>query len=274
LNKLSLPGRLWVASDIHLGPDTPHTAAAFHAFLHDARKKADALILAGDIFDAWIGDDVALASQEPWLKEALHALQLTAARMPLWLGHGNRDFLMGDTLARHLGAGILPDQILLDTDAGPVLLAHGDQYCLADAGYQRFRRMVREPAVQQGFLHLPRSIRQRIASWARKRSMAANRYKSKEIMDVTPAAVARALRSVSARTLIHGHTHRPGTHQFELDGRQVQRVVLPDWDYDHAFPPRGGWLVIDQSGLQLHDATTELTLHATNHRAHSPQASK
>jgi UDP-2,3-diacylglucosamine hydrolase len=29
--------------------------------------------------------------------------------------------------------------------------------------------------------------------------------------------------------LIHGHTHRPAIHRFDLDGKPVERIVLGDW---------------------------------------------
>jgi UDP-2,3-diacylglucosamine hydrolase len=29
--------------------------------------------------------------------------------------------------------------------------------------------------------------------------------------------------------LIHGHTHRPAEHEFELDGKLTKRIVLGDW---------------------------------------------
>jgi UDP-2,3-diacylglucosamine hydrolase len=31
------------------------------------------------------------------------------------------------------------------------------------------------------------------------------------------------------RTLVHGHTHRPAVHTFELDGQPARRIVLGDW---------------------------------------------
>lgn len=260
MNRLPIPGRLWIASDVHLGPDSPATAAAFHGFLRQAAAQADALILAGDLFDAWTGDDIGLASPEPWLRAALNALQQVSARIPLWLGHGNRDFLIGPALARYVGARLLTDPALLDTDAGPVLLAHGDQYCLADRNYQRFRRIVRNRGVQAAYLALPVAARRRIAAWARGRSRSANRYKTQTIMDVTPHAIATALREAGpdVHALIHGHTHHPGRHALTVDNRACERLVLPDWDLDHTATPRGGWVVIDTEGLHLHqpDAAT------------------
>lgn len=250
MNKLELPGRVWIASDIHLGPESPATAAAFHGFLEQAARRADSLILAGDLFDAWIGDDVA-RQPEPWLRASLDALQATAARISLWLGRGNRDFLIGPDLLQQVGAQALPEPALLETDAGPILLAHGDEYCTADAGYQRFRRIVRRPGVQRAYLSLPLRTRQCIAAWARRRSTHSNQYKSTEIMDVEPAAIERALRMADTAKLIHGHTHRPARHALSVDGRQCERLVLPDWDFDHADPVRGGWIALDSDGVHL-----------------------
>jgi UDP-2,3-diacylglucosamine hydrolase len=48
-------------------------------------------------------------------------------------------------------------------------------------------------------------------------------------MDVTPAAVETLLRVAQADLLIHGHTHRPGVHPLQVDGRDCTRVVLGDW---------------------------------------------
>src|SRR3546814_19323982 len=60
LNKIRLPGVVWIASDIHLGPHTHKTRQAFFRFLEAASGDAAALILCGDIFDAWLGADLAL----------------------------------------------------------------------------------------------------------------------------------------------------------------------------------------------------------------------
>jgi len=37
------------------------------------------------------------------------------------------------------------------------------------------------------------------------------------------------MRATGVRTLIHGHTHRPGVHAFELDGAGARRIVLGAW---------------------------------------------
>jgi len=53
--------------------------------------------------------------------------------------------------------------------------------------------------------------------------------KAAEIMDVNQAAVESTMHAHAVRRLIHGHTHRPATHRFDLDGTSAERIVLGDW---------------------------------------------
>ncbi len=256
MNKISLSGPVWLASDVHLGPATPATSEAFLAFLGAAAEEASALLLPGDIFDAWIGDDMIRAAP-PWMARALQALRDTAAKIPVWLGRGNRDFLMGQELADALGARLLPEPALLETDYGLVLLTHGDEFCTDDAAYQQFRKMVRDPQWQAEFLAKTIPERLAMAQQARDESQAANQMKSMEIMDVNASAIERIFRESGVTMLVHGHTHRPARHVLDVDGKKRERWVLPDWDCDHARPPRGGWLVIDRDGPQFYDLEQE-----------------
>lgn len=250
---------MWVASDIHLSAQTPLTTGAFLAFLDRAAERADALFLPGDIFDVWIGDDFALCSPPEWLQSVLDALSRTSQHTELYLGRGNRDFLMGEALAQHVGARLLADATRVQTDAGPILLSHGDEYCTADRGYQRFRRIVRQPFIQSLFLKLNLRTRRSIASWARNRSQKHNQYKATAIMDVNPAAIRSAFQASGCPIIVHGHTHRPAIHDVRIDSEDYQRIVLPDWEHDHSQPPRGGWLVIDSCGLALHQYPSAAT---------------
>jgi UDP-2,3-diacylglucosamine hydrolase len=106
---------------------------------------------------------------------------------------------------------------------------HGDQLCTDDLDYQRFRAMVRTPAWRSKFLAEPLERRRAVAQSFRETSHRATRDKSEITMDVNQEAVEEALRRHAADLLIHGHTHRPGVHDFEVNGRGMSRVVLGDW---------------------------------------------
>ena len=250
MNKLTLGGVTWIAADIHLGPHGPGTAARFYAFLQQAAQECDALILCGDIFNAWIGDDQTQAP-EPWLAEAMQAMQAVAQHTKLYLMRGNRDFLLGNDFAKAVGATLLPDNGLqLQTPAGTFWLTHGDELCTDDHSYQRFRRIVRLPAVQKLFLACPLRWRQGLANYFRRRSRQAGQYKSAAITDVNPQACPALLQQQGLSILVHGHTHRPAIHHENA----LHRIVLPDWELDHSQPGRYGWLSVGAAGFALHQA--------------------
>jgi UDP-2,3-diacylglucosamine hydrolase len=63
----------------------------------------------------------------------------------------------------------------------------------------------------------------------RRKSAQAIAGKPLDIMDVNQGTLMANLRRHGARHLIHGHTHRPGDHLFDLDGETATRHVLADW---------------------------------------------
>ena len=63
----------------------------------------------------------------------------------------------------------------------------------------------------------------------RNRSEVNKQVKSMAIMDVNQEKVEETMREHNVLTMIHGHTHRPAVHSFELDGRAATRFVLGDW---------------------------------------------
>ena len=105
--------------------------------------------------------------------------------------------------------------------------------------------MVRDPKWQARFLSLPLAARRALAAQARDASRISTGGKPMEIMDVNVSAVAEAMRANGVRRFIHGHTHRPYVHKFELDGDAAVRIVLGDWF-------RHGWaLEHDEKGFRL-----------------------
>jgi UDP-2,3-diacylglucosamine hydrolase len=216
-------------SDLHLAPERPATIRLFLDFLGGQARQARRLYILGDLFDAWVGDD----DDTPPYPEIRTALRdLTASGTDCALMHGNRDFLIGRAFCRDTGCTLLRDPTRILLDGEQVLLMHGDLLCTDDVAYQRFRRRVRNPLVKRLFLWKSLERRRAMAADYRRKSGAATAEKPAEIMDVNTGTVARYLRRFGASRLIHGHTHRPAEHQFELDGRPVHRSVLAEWHED------------------------------------------
>jgi len=217
-------------SDLHLQASEPATVAAFTHYL--ATTDADALFILGDLFEVWVGDD---AIQEPgsFEAEACAALLATAQRLPVYFMHGNRDFLAGEDFLTHCGITGLVDPTVLTFGGQRYVLSHGDLLCLDDVDYQRFRVQARGADWQQRFLSQPLAARRAQARGIRQESEA-RKQSGMPYADVDGPAAVQWLQAVQARTLIHGHTHRPADHAL-VPG--LQRVVLSDWDAA-ARPPR------------------------------------
>lgn len=229
-------------SDLHLTVERPEPVQLFRRFLTERAAHAAALYILGDFFEAWVGDD---ELDQPFHQELARALrELAGHSVTVYFLPGNRDFLVGERLAREAGLALLPDPTVLDLGGSATLLTHGDQFCTDDAAYQAFRAQVRVPAWQQAFLAKPLAERHAMARAAREQSEHAKAGKRPEIMDVNPAAVAEAYRQYGVQRIIHGHTHRPARHDTRVDGVERERWVLPDW-YE-----TGGYLACDASGCR------------------------
>jgi UDP-2,3-diacylglucosamine hydrolase len=116
---------------------------------------------------------------------------------------------------------------------------------LDDTAYMAFRQQVRSADWQQVFLAKPLAERQAIARGLRQQSEA-RKKSGAEYADVCPQAARHLLVDANASTLIHGHTHKPTTHDL---GNGLQRVVLSDWDAA-ATPPRAEVMRLTNAGLQ------------------------
>lgn len=236
----SSPPEFLFISDLHLAPEQPATVELFLGFLRRRARRAEALYILGDLFDAWIGDDDDQAPY-PAIRQALHDLTTSGTRCAII--SGNRDFLLGKRFSQETGCTLLREPSRVELLGIPTLLMHGDLLCTDDLAYQKFRRLIRNPIVRWLFLLKPLDKRRAMAASYRRKSGQAIARKPLAIMDVNQEAVKATLRRHGAWHLIHGHTHRPGEHAFDLDGHTAMRQVLADWH-----PERGEVLSVSAAG--------------------------
>ncbi|MGD9942517.1 MAG: UDP-2,3-diacylglucosamine diphosphatase [Burkholderiaceae bacterium] len=270
MTELELAGKdvALFCSDMHLGDHAPATAALFFDRLDAQIGSISHLLLLGDLFEAWVGDDQPDAAAAALIDRLR---RFTAAGGQALAMRGNRDFLLDvpfppDSPAAgtprfsvRSGARLLDDPTRVRLFGEPVLLAHGDALCTADHGYQQMRGLVRTPAWQAGMLQRPLLQRLALARQLRDDSEQ-KRYAAdgpgsgaQDPFDVVAGDVDAALTAADAAAMIHGHTHRPGCHRWRLDSRMARRCVLPDWLAADDAPdgrPRGGFLRIDAGGWQ------------------------
>lgn len=228
-------------SDLHLEENNPHIADIFKKFLNDCTSSASALYILGDFFEAWIGDD----DLTPFNCMIIDALsQATKKGLPIYFTHGNRDFMIGKKFLQMTGCQLLPDEYVANINGMPILLMHGDTLCTADTKYLKFRKKSRSGWFKFFMQLLSLKKRRAIAAGYREASKAHMRQSPEYIMDVTQSEVVRVMKKNGVLHMIHGHTHRPAVHHFELDGVKATRTVLGAWH------ERGNALICHTDGRQ------------------------
>jgi UDP-2,3-diacylglucosamine hydrolase len=233
-------------SDLHLSEDLPEITTCLLRFLKGPALQADALYVLGDLFEYWLGDD----DITPLSRTVSDAFkELASHGVALYFIHGNRDFLVRNTFADSCAMTILPEQKVIDLYGTPTLIMHGDELCTLDTDYQRFRTKARGWWWPKLVLALPLFVRRKIAENGRRKSQLKQQNMATHITDVTQQEVLKVMTEHGVKRLIHGHTHRPSIHDFELNGEAAQRIVLGDW-YD-----QGSMLRVDAKNLDLLNAS-------------------
>jgi UDP-2,3-diacylglucosamine hydrolase len=215
-------------SDLHLDDPLAPAFKRFTECLAAESRRVDEIYILGDLVEMWIGDD----DDSDGANQLRATLKATAAQIPVYLMHGNRDFLFGETFARGTGVTLVNDPH--QTEDG-LLLSHGDLLCADDNDYQDMRAVLRSDAWQADILAKSLEERKAFGQSLRAASMANNANKASNIMDVNAEATQNLMAQYQADTLIHGHTHRPGCHR----QNSFRRLVNGAWE-------RCGWLVRQQ----------------------------
>lgn len=214
-------------ADLHLTPDRPQSTILFEQFLKTGSRVLSELYILGDLFEYWIGDDAGSRLGYRSTESALKAVSDQGTQ--IYFIHGNRDFLVGQDFAERTGCQILPDPHPIVLDGIRVVLSHGDHLCTDDVSHQQARSQMLTSKWKMAFLDQPIEKRIDDAEALRAKSEENKKMKSMAVMDVNQLEVAKLVVEHQADILIHGHTHRPGVHEFEASGKSRKRFVVGDW---------------------------------------------
>ncbi|KTD21301.1 UDP-2,3-diacylglucosamine diphosphatase [Legionella londiniensis] len=213
-------------SDLHLHPEESAITQRFNLFIDWAIKNTKSVYILGDFFHVWPGDD----ALDDWNLSIARRLSLLAEHdIAVYFIRGNRDFLLGQEFAKHAQIKMLEEPAIITLGQKQILLVHGDRYCTKDRGHQLLRLLTRNPLFPAFFLKLPWKIRSKIVRKMRQTSQR-NRGKSEYMLQIVPSAMLKHMQQLKADTIIHGHIHRPGSHDHETQDKILQQYVLSDWD--------------------------------------------
>ncbi len=236
----------YIIADLHLSESKPILTNAFANFYDHNLYLNDKLIIAGDMFDFFVGLDKNSRFQQN-IRQII--LKARARGVQTLFQCGNRDFLMNKYMAEYFGMKLIGDFYILPTSDGQALLIHGDQLCLHDRSYQKFRSMSKNKLIRFVFMALPLSWRKKIAIKIRKKSKKMEIAREKEREDSlndpkVKEAGAHFLATTGSKILIHGHFHIFGG-QKDAFGEGTHRLGLGMWNSQYSY------VKIDRGELKL-----------------------
>lgn len=132
---------------------------------------------------------------------------------------------------------LVGEAFILDDE---ILLIHGDELCIDDVSYQRYKKWIRNPLILSLLKKLPKSYRLKLVHKIKDKSQQST---TRKIADVNEAYVDRFFKVKKVQTIIHGHTHRPFTH---IHNQHNKRYVLSDWDQ------KGDYLKLENGDISRH----------------------
>lgn len=214
-------------SDLHLTAEKPEISNAFEHFVDHTSNDAQRVYILGDLFEYWVGED---AADDLGARPMIEALTKLGKKTDCYFIAGNRDFLINEKFTKLTGIEVLPDETVIDLYGKPTLILHGDSMCTDDVKHMKFRKnFMTNKLFHRLFLMLSVKLRVKLAEKARQISKKHKNNISMEIMDVSKESVISTFNKHNVLTMIHGHTHRPYTHTYNIHNETATRVVLGDW---------------------------------------------
>ena len=212
---------VYFISDVHLREDAEDITNAFIDFCAALEARDTRLYILGDLFDAWLGDDMMLADWQN-IVQALRRMHEQGCQ--LFFQRGNRDFLVGEEFLSQSGCQLLADETILSLHGKRIFVDHGEIFCAHDQGAHEARQKSRDPNFHRQCLAL--SHKQRLMTKEKFFATSAEHKSQQDQKDLQASrpALLRCLEEHDCDVLIYGHTHQPECARLDLKGRA--RVII------------------------------------------------
>jgi len=219
-------GDLVFIGDVHLDRDDP-ALEDFLRFLRALTGSASRIVLAGDLFQLWLG---ARELELPHQRAVVEALRRArGAGVVVRYLEGNRDF--------HLGKVYAGDAVDDSGDSGIVeewgdrrlFAIHGDLANPEDRQYRAWRKVARSRALWLVFQALPRRRRLASALWLERRMRGSNPEFKRAFPEREVRAYAAGYLAQGHDAVVLGHFHLERDLAAVPPSPPGRIFVLPEW---------------------------------------------
>lgn len=224
-------GRIYFASDFHLGVDAAHPTTVREKLIVDwletIRTDADAIYLVGDIFDYWF--EYREVVPRGFVRLLGKLAELRDADIPIYLFTGNHDMWMFGYFEKELDIPVYRSPIERTYSGKTFIIGHGDGLGPGDRGYKLIKRIFSSRLCQWLFARIHPNA-----------GIPLMRYFSRRSRDVTAVRgflgaenewliqhCEEVLRHKEVDYFVFGHRHLP--IDFDLSSGQSRYINLGDW---------------------------------------------
>jgi UDP-2,3-diacylglucosamine hydrolase len=137
---------LWI-SDAHLSDPAAPPYTSLMTLLQRSMGDLDSVVLLGDFFELWIGDNRILIDRHKPLLDLLRRFRQQGKSISFL--KGNHDFILGKTWETDIGARIYDAEAVFDWDGFRFFASHGDHINKKDYAYRIMRKLLRTPLTER-----------------------------------------------------------------------------------------------------------------------------
>ena len=206
---------LFVVSDLHVwGADDPLYGSLI-SLVRDRASAGDTVVLAGDLFDVFVGPKKVFVSE---YSDFIQELKAAAKRgVIVHYIEGNHDFQLKRLFSGVKGVELHTESVEIRLENKRFFIAHGDLADTKDYGYRLLRGVLRSPALKAAIAVAPGRLVERIG----KKSSQFSRERSPRMPTELPIERRERLRTVyrsyAAERLAEGYDFVVMGHCHDLD---------------------------------------------------------
>jgi UDP-2,3-diacylglucosamine hydrolase len=227
---MTKPGKLYFASDFHLGAPNQASSrereARLVSWLDKIKADASEVFLMGDVFDFWF--EYRTVVPKGYIRFLGKLAELADSGIKIYFFKGNHDMWMFDYFEKELGATIISNELVIERNGKKFFLHHGDGLGPGDKSYKILKKIFRSRFCQWLFARLHPNFGVGIANYWSSHSRIANEKKDLKPneQEWLPVFCRELLQKQYYDYLVFGHRHKPIDM---LIGEKSRYINLGEW---------------------------------------------